>query len=196
MYNWYRSVEVIATVAGIGNIYLAARANMWNWFFGIVMVSLYLLLFLKVKLYADTFLQAVFLVMQFYGIYCWRQGRNEGMIRVTRAKLYDWMFAFISSIILFSAISTLLFYYTDSNTVALDAMNTSLCLVAQWMMSKKWIENWIVWTIANVIAIKMYLIKSLYFTVFLYGVFIMFNCYGYYVWLRLLNVSTNKLKLK
>ena len=58
-------IEVIAFLSGIVNIYLLTRCSLWNWFFGIITVSLYAIIFFRTKLYADMGLQGVFLIFQF-----------------------------------------------------------------------------------------------------------------------------------
>lgn len=47
------SIEAIAFTSGIVNIYLLTRCSLWNWFFGILTVSLYAIIFFSIKLYAD-----------------------------------------------------------------------------------------------------------------------------------------------
>lgn len=178
-------IEIIATLAGLLNLYFAARANMWNWFFGIVAVSLYFYLFIHSKLYADAGLQLIYLVFQFYGFYEWRK---QGPQALSIASMP--MAAYIQGCIAFIIIDAIVIYvltnFTDSTTVWLDATNTALCLVAQWMMVRKWVENWWFWSLANMIALVMYYNKGLYFIFVLHVVFLGFNLYGYLVWKKML----------
>jgi len=61
-------------------------------------------------------------------------------------------------------------------------MTTSTSLVAQWMMTRKLLENWIVWVSVDVIYIGMYIYKSLYVTAALYLVFLILSAMGYFQW--------------
>lgn len=177
------SLEMTAVIAGLLNVYLAARANIWNWLFGIITVSLYVIIFFHSKLYADMSLQFIFLALQFYGWYQWlRGGANHSALATRKADSKIYLIAFFATISFFLIISYILKNYTDSTTIYIDAFTTALSLVAQWMMSKKWIENWLLWMVVDIISIRMYLIKHLYFTTGLYTLFFLICVMGYYTW--------------
>lgn len=176
-------LEPFATVALLINVYLAARANIFNFLFGAIGVSLYFLIFYQTKLYADMSLQLVFLILQFYGYYQWRYGGvAHNALQIKRADQKIWSIAIISIIALYLIIAYILSYYTDSNTVLIDALTTAMSLTAQWMMNKKYLENWWIWMLVDAISIKMYLFKHLYLTSGLYAIFFMICCVGYFHW--------------
>lgn len=178
-------LEIPAVIAGLINIYLAARLNIWNWLFGIITIILYIVIFFHAKLYANMTMFFIFLSLQFYGWYEWRSGKKKtDSLSVSRANKLDYLKAALAAIILFFSIAYLLRHYTDSNTVNLDAFTTTLGLVAQWMMIKKRLENWLLWIVADSVAIKMYFFKGLYLTVGLYSVFIVLCVSGYVIWSR------------
>ena len=177
------TLEMMAVIFGLMNIYLAVRANVWNWFFGAITVSLYFVIFYYVKLYADMSLQLIFLILQFYGLYQWLYGgEHQRALSIRKATLSTYLTAMISTVCLFSIIATVLHAYTDSTTVAIDAFTTTLSLVAQWMMSKKWLEHWWLWMLVDIISIDMYIGKHLYFTAGLYTVFLFLCMFGYVTW--------------
>lgn len=178
-------LELFATCAGLINVYLAARANIWNWLFGMVTVTLYMVIFFQVKLYCDMGLQVVFLLLQFYGLFQWLYGAGHDQpLQVNTANKKMYGLALILLIGLFVLFVFILKSYTDSTTVVIDALTTALSLVAQWMMCKKWLENWWLWMVVDLISIKMYLIKHLYLTSFLYAIFFIICCMGYVIWKR------------
>lgn len=184
------SIEAIAFTSGIVNIYLLTRCSLWNWFFGILTVSLYAIIFFNIKLYADMSLQGVFLFFQFYGLYQWCYGNKENKpIAMQQLDLSTGLSLAVAAIILFGIISFTLIHNTDSTTVYADATITALSLIAQWMMSKKYLQHWILWIIIDVISINLYIIKSLYLTSLLYLVFMLLCIKGYYQWRQVLNKS-------
>jgi nicotinamide mononucleotide transporter len=79
-------LELVAVACGLANIYLTVRQNLWSWFFGAIMVSLYIYIFFHAKLYSDAGLQVFFLVMQFYGYYQWTRGPVEHSTSVSAVK--------------------------------------------------------------------------------------------------------------
>lgn len=186
-------LEVIAFISGVVNIYLITRSSLWNWFFGIITVLLYSLIFFNTKLYADMGLQGVFLAFQFYGLYQWQYGsstRKPLSIKVMNQSTY--FPVFISGIILFAGISFILKQYTDSTTIYADACVTVLSLIAQWMMSKKYLHHWMLWIGIDILSIGLYLSKSLYLTALLYSIFMLLCVKGYYDWKRVMTKSTNE----
>lgn len=195
--NLEHYLETPATIAGLINVYLAARTNIWNWLFGIITVTLYMFIFYQVKLYADMSLQLVFLILQFYGWYQWLYGgNNHSKLDVRKAALSIYIIASLATLILFVIIAFVLHRYTDSTTVMIDAFTTAMSLVAQWMMSKKWIENWWLWMLVDVILVKMYIFKGLYLTSGLYAVFFIICLMGYIAWLKQLRSVSGVLDVK
>ncbi|MEO5589013.1 MAG: nicotinamide riboside transporter PnuC, partial [Gemmatimonadaceae bacterium] len=81
-------------------------------------------------------------------------------------------------------LGTLVGRNTDAALPYVDALTTSTSLVAQWMMTKKLLENWIVWVSVDVGYIGMYIYKDLYVTSALYAVFLVLSVMGYIQWKR------------
>ncbi|HYK42087.1 MAG TPA: nicotinamide riboside transporter PnuC, partial [Thermoanaerobaculia bacterium] len=84
-------------------------------------------------------------------------------------------------------LATLLGRYTDAALPWLDSTTTATSLIAQWMMAKKILENWLVWVAVDVVYIGMFLFKSLALTAVLYAVFLVLSTMGYFQWKRSLH---------
>ena len=185
-------IETIAFMSGVVNIYLLTRCSLWNWLFGIITVSLYAIIFFNTKLYADMDLQGVFLIFQFYGLYQWCYGSNEKKpIAMQIINHSTCLSLALAAIMLFVGISFILQHCTDSITIYADATITTLSLIAQWMMSKKYLHHWLLWIVIDLISINLYISKSLYLTSLLYLVFMLLCIKGYYQWKETLNKSTS-----
>jgi nicotinamide mononucleotide transporter len=181
MFSSMQIIEAIATIAGFINLYLIARANIYNWIFGILDVSLYCFIFYKTGLYADAILQIIYLCFLLIGWYQWHHKQMHSK-NINYLPYRKYLLAFIIFMILDIGFMFYLSYFTTSTSVMLDALNTSMSLIAQWMMINCWIECWLLWSIANIVAISMYSMKSLYFTCLLSLAFLLFNYYGYRRW--------------
>jgi nicotinamide mononucleotide transporter len=57
-----------------------------------------------------------------------------------------------------------------------------LSLIAQWMISQKKLENWLVWILVDVISIPLFAFKGFYLTAGLYGVFLVLCVVGWIAW--------------
>lgn len=176
-------LEAIAFMSGVVNVYLATRCSLWNWLFGIITVSLYAIIFFNTKLYADMGLQGVFLIFQFYGLYQWCYGSSEKKPIAMQLMSHSTCFSLaLAAIILFVGINFILKHSTDSTTIYPDATITTLSLIAQWMMSKKYLRHWVLWIVVDLFSIGLYISKTLYLTALLYSVFMLLCIKGYYQW--------------
>ena len=80
-------------------------------------------------------------------------------------------------------------YGTDAALPTWDAGTTSFSLVAQWMTTRKWIENWKLWIAVDVVYVGMYLSQGLYPTAALYVTFLVLAVLGYREWLSSLHTA-------
>jgi nicotinamide mononucleotide transporter len=163
---WFEWTAAILTAV---SVYLQVRENIWNWPLAIVSVAMYIVIYIETGLYSDAGLQVFFLATSFYGWYQWLYGgeaRTE--LKVTRASPRTWMWC---------ATLGLAFWYADATLTArlqgvsfpyIDAATTTISLIAQWMITRKLLESWILWIIVNCIYVPLLIAKGLYPTAALY----------------------------
>lgn len=174
--------EVFGTIFGIAGVWLTIKKNIWCFPAGLVNVGLYGILFYREKLYADAILQIFYVLLLTYGWMQWKRStiQNDFLITAINGKIGISLvvICLLSTLIL----GTVLMKATDASLPYLDSLLTSMSLIAQWMVAKKKIENWIVWIVADVIYVGMYVFKSLHLTAALYFVFILLAIKGYNEW--------------
>jgi nicotinamide mononucleotide transporter len=90
----------------------------------------------------------------------------------------------VASTVVAAALLAWLLTFTDSTTVIADAATTAVSLAAQYMLNRRWIENWFVWIAVDVVYIGLYAYKGLLITGALYLLFIGLCVGGYLGWLR------------
>ena len=71
--NW---IEWVAAALGVVNVALVVRRSVWNYPFGLAMVSLYFVVFAEARLYSDALLQVFFFVVQLYGWHNWLRAKQ------------------------------------------------------------------------------------------------------------------------
>jgi nicotinamide mononucleotide transporter len=178
-------IQWVAAIAGAISVYLSARENIWSWPTAIVNVGLYIFVFLQSGLYSDMGLQVVYLVLSIYGWYKWLYGgTRQTTLHVSHASAREWITAGIVGASFWLAIGR---YTSTLAGVAypyFDAGLATLSLVAQWMMTRKKIENWVLWIVADVAYVPMYIFKHLYVTAGLYAVFLVLAVLGLVEWRR------------
>ena len=179
------ALELFAAVTGAVSVWLSVRQNIWSWPTAIVNVVLYAFVFHGARLYADMALQVVYAVLSVYGWYQWLHGgpgRAELRVTTTTPRLAAILGAIgaAGSVVL----GALLHRGTDAALPYLDASLSSISLVAQWMMTRKLLENWLVWIAVDVVYVGMFIYKELYLTAGLYAVFLALAVRGYAEWRR------------
>lgn len=181
------NLEIVASILGLLSVWLTVKQNIWCWPTGLLMVILYLIIFWEVKLYADMALQGIYIVFQIYGWYEWLYGgRDRTELKVSRLKKNQAYFLTFIAILSIIIIGYCLENYTDASLPYWDATTTVLSLVAQWLLTKKILENWLIWIAVDVLSIGIYIYKSLYLTAGLYTVFLILATSGYLVWKKTL----------
>jgi nicotinamide mononucleotide transporter len=70
----------------------------------------------------------------------------------------------------------------------IDAICTSLFLVAMFLMAKKRIENWFFWILGNALAIYLFHIKGYAVTSIQYSVFFVLAIIGWKQWRKKINI--------
>ena len=64
----------------------------------------------------------------------------------------------------------------------IDAFNTAFFMVATILMVFKKVENWVFWTVGNVVSIPIYISQGLYFTGIQYAIFLVLALMGWIEW--------------
>ena len=178
-------LELIAALVGALSVWLSVRQNIWSWPTAIVNVVLYAIVFYEAKLYADMGLQVIYAILSIYGWYEWLYGgagRTE--LRVSRTGPRRGVLLAVIAAAGSALLGVFLHRETDAALPFMDSFLSSTSLVAQWMMTKKLLENWLVWIGVDVLYVGMFIFKGLFLTAGLYAVFLALAVKGYIDWRR------------
>lgn len=179
--NW---LELVASLLGVVSVWFVVQRNIWAFPVGIVMVAMYFFIFYEAKYYGDMALQAVYVVMQAQGWYEWSRGDRADDDRIAVRQLTAQQWQLTGGLLACGTlgIGYLLHRFTDAALPWVDALTTALSLLAQWWMNKKYLDNWTLWIVADVIYLYQYAYKALYFTTGLYAVFLVLAVAGHRAW--------------
>lgn len=185
-------LEITGTALGIVYLYLEYKASAWLWVVSIAMPAIYLAVYFEAGLYADFGISVYYILASLYGLICWLKGRSKSdaspaaelKITNTPKSLY------FPLIIIFAAVFILIGYilssFTDSNVPWADAFTTSLSIIAMWMLARKYLEQWLVWIIADAACAALYAYKDLWFTAALYLIYAVVAIFGYRKWKQMM----------
>jgi nicotinamide mononucleotide transporter len=193
--NWLEWVNVrlseidwlqwTAVATGIVSVYLSVRQKIWSWPTALVNVALYFVVFREQKLYADMGLQVIYFVLSLYGWYEWLYGgANRTELTVSRATSTMTLTLTAIAVVGVAVLGTLFARFTDAALPYVDSATATTSLVAQWMMTRKVLENWAVWIAVDVVYVGMFVYKHMYPTAALYSGFLILAVMGHLQWLR------------
>jgi nicotinamide mononucleotide transporter len=177
-------LEIVAAILCLINVFLIVRRVIWAFPIGILGVVLYAFVFYEAKFYGDMVLQIVYIVMQIQGWYAWSQGdrAEDAKIAVRRLDTRQWLITAGLIALGTMSIGRILFSFTNASLPWIDALTTSISLTAQWWMNLRYLENWLLWIVVNVIYLYQYSYKELYVTTALYATFLVLAVLGYREW--------------
>lgn len=176
-------IEIFAAAITLASITLATRENVWYYPTGIVSVLLYAWIYFDAKLYAESGLQIIWLVLLIYGWWAWLYGgKNHTELPVTRTPRWGWIVVLAAGAVMTVVIVIIQRNFTDNPAPLVDSSIAAWSIVAQWMTARKWIENWLFWMVVNAVAVPLYVTRDLWPTAALYAVLFVLAIEGWRKW--------------
>lgn len=181
-------VEIIGTLVGLLYLYLEYKASIYLWFAGVVMPLIYIYVFYAAGLYADMGINIYYLLAGLYGLVIWMKAPDQkGEERpISRTPMKYYLPIIIIFALLYAGIAFLLMRYTDSTVPYADSFVTALSIIGMWLLAYKYIEQWLVWIVVDVVCCGLYLYKGLYPTTALYGLYSVIAVFGYFKWKKMM----------
>lgn len=179
-------LELVAFVLALAMVGCNIREIHWGWPLAVVSSLLYFGVFWRSRLYGDAALQIFFALVAFWGWLQWLRGtRQDGSpLRVARMTRPALLLAVAACVLLWPAIGFFLRRFTDTDVPWWDAFPTAASLVGQFLLGRKFIENWLVWLCVNVVSVGLFAYKGLWLTVVLYSLFALLSLAGWRAWRR------------
>ena len=182
--NW---LEIVTTILGLIYIWLEYRANIWLWVVGIIMPAMQVYLYWSHGLYAFAALTCYYTVAACYGLAVWkyRKTRNTHQplpIVFMPRRLYLPVVAVI--LVVWAVTCFILIRFTDSPTPTLESLTNAFSIVGLWALSRKFLEQWYFWIVANTISCVVYAQTDMPYYIFLYGLYNIIAIAGYFRWKR------------
>jgi nicotinamide mononucleotide transporter len=184
--NVFSWVELVSVATGIVAVWFNTRQQIYGWPLGLVSIVLASLVYWQSKLYGEFALQGFFAVSSIYGWINWYKLHHGLMLAEKKPISFASASQLLGWIGLGSFFTVLGYYilarFTDGDVIWLDSGITAFSLVAQVMLARKIIENWLIWIVIDVVSAGVYVYKGLYFMAFEFVVFCVLACWGYKQW--------------
>lgn len=183
--------EWIGVASGLICIYLAAKENVLSWPISIISVIAYAWVFFAAKMYGDMSLQFYFLATAFYGWYFWIKKKTVADKPISTLKPGDWLYVALAVIILTGLLGLFLKHFTDTDVPYADGFCTAMSFVAQILLTRKVLQNWIIWIVVDICYIPLYIYKHLNLSAVFYAILVIIALKGYLDWRKHYREQTN-----
>lgn len=202
-FNGY--VEIFGTLIGLVYLYLQYKARPLFWHVAIINAIPFVYLFLLKGNYASAALFTYYLIVGVKMVFFTPKDENEGsgnVFTITNipSRLYPRLLLTVTVIC-----GTLYFFLLNveqiitalngmfnfnlpvatPRTPLADAFATSLSFVGMWLLSKKYLEQWILWVVVNTVFVYMQIVSDLYQWAALFTVYGIVAVMGYFNWRKL-----------
>ena len=177
-------LELLSVGLNLIYLFLLIKENIWCWIFGIVGSLLGILVFLNVKLYSESILYGIYVLIGIYGWYTWANDGNEKEFIISRWSIKNIVIAILVGIGLSSLLGYFFYKNTDANNPFVDSHTTVFSLIASYMQAHKVLANWIFWIIINGVSVGLYWMRGLDFYGWLMVIYFISSFVGLYEWNR------------
>jgi nicotinamide mononucleotide transporter len=193
-------LDIVTTVLGLAYILFEYRASAWMWIVGFLMQALGIVLYYQKGLYADCAMEFYYMSVTVYGLWRWLRGTSPTSpaadARETSAAglpirhfpprlVLPWL---ALTAVLWAAIYWLLVTFTNSNVPLADSFTTALSQLGIWALAHKYLEQWIVWILVDVVTCVLYFYKDIPFKASLYALYVVIAVMGYFKWRKLMKI--------
>ena len=207
-------LDMLTTALGLAYILLEYRASIWLWAVGFAMQSLGIVLYYQKGLYADCGMEFYYLAMTVYGFLNWTRGPKTApassapsssqvpevqtsvaecsssqvseaqSLPVTHFPLRLAALWTIATLVIWAALYLFLVTCTDSRVPVADSFTTALSFVGIWALARKYLEQWLIWIVVDVVTCVLYFYKDIPFKASLYALYVVIAVFGYRKWRR------------
>ena len=179
-------------------VWCSIRELHWSWPLAIASSALYFFVFRDSQLYGEASLQVVFALLALWGWWQWLRpvavspssevppaaaspAPTSALPIRTLSRRARWQCLFIS-LLLWPMLALFLMHFTDTDVPWWDGLVTALSLVGQYLLGRKYLENWLVWLLVNTLSMGLFAYKDLWLTVVLYAIFTAMSVIGWRTW--------------
>jgi len=203
-------IEAVGTLAGLLCIWLASQEKIINYLFGLINVTLFAVIFFQIQLYASLLLQLFFFVANIYGWYAWSRqtSDNEAQLKIRwlpLPKAIGWAVACVVAIGLMTLYIDPVFAFLTRIAVDImqalglnvvmpqlqpdafpfwDSCMMVLSIAAMVLMTRKYVENWLLWVIINVISVSIFARQGVYAMSLEYLLLTFIALNGSWLWIK------------
>jgi len=180
-------IETLAVLFTLLSVWLTTKRHVLSWPTGLFAVAFYTLVFWQSKLYSDFGLQFIFFGQGIYGAFHWWRNREDKVhAKIGLMTPLQRTFWISMGMWAYLMVAFVMYFYTDAAAPWVDSFVAVFSLVANWLLARRKIENWIIWIVVDVIYIALFAYKGLYLSSGLYFILLILAIKGFKDWRKCL----------
>ena len=191
MEEFVNTLDITATIVGLVYIWLEYKACIYLWIVGIIMPLIDIFLYYEAGLYADFGMAIYYALAATYGYVVWKFGKrnNQGTkeeLPITHFKQSQILPAILAFLVIWLIIYEILVLFTNSDVPITDSFANALSFIGLWALARKYLEQWIIWIIVDIVLSALYIYKGIPFKAGLYALYVIIAIAGYHKWKKMI----------
>ena len=178
------AIEIFAFATGIAYVVLEILQKNAMWVVGVLTGAACAYSFAVQRNWGMTGLNLYYVVISVIGLVQWRKDGaavEEGTIHLRalpkKTALWSAVLFVVGSLALIG-----LFRALGDGMSALDATATVLSVIATWWLTRSYLQQWMLWVVADVLTTALCLANGQYWMAVLYVAYVVSATYGYFHW--------------
>ena len=182
--DWIQAIEIFALVTGIAYVVLEIMQKNAMWVLGILTGSACAFSFGVQHVWASMGLNLYYVAMSVVGLVQWRKAsaqvaEGEIHLQVVPRNVGVWSVVvfFVGSLALIQVLRA-----AGDAQPFLDGTAAVLSVIGTWWLAQSYLQQWLLWIVADIITSTLCLTTGQYWLAFLYIAYIASAVYGYFHW--------------
>lgn len=182
--DWIQAIEIFALVTGIAYVVLEIMQKNAMWMLGILTGSACAFSFGVQHVWASMGLNLYYVAMSVVGLVQWRKASTqvaEGEIHLQvvprNVGVWSVVVFFVGSLALIQVLRA-----AGDAQPFLDGTAAVLSVIGTWWLAQSYLQQWLLWIVADIITTTLCLTTGQYWLAFLYIAYIASAVYGYFHW--------------
>lgn len=179
------AIEWFGMVTGFLGVWWSIQEKTAAWVAYLLCYAAYVWISIDFGLHAFIALNAIFIVISIYGWIQWQRSQGEEQAvanhpkRTPTSELALWGAGLVIGTL---AIAYLLSRRGEAQFLYWDASACAIALLAQWFLSRKQIETWLLWILSDAIYLGIFIYNQAWPSVILFAAFILLAAKGWCDW--------------
>ena len=177
-------LSFISGIAGVFSVVFCSERRMSYYIWSFIQIITFSIICIQENLYGKLFENIFYAITLFVGIWVWLKNKdNDNKVRTRSLSAVNMWLCIIFCGLLACLLYVILSIANDAAPI-LDAVSTSLAILAQILMILRYKENWNIWMIVNALCIFLFIKTENWCMVAQYLFWLINTIYGYEIWSR------------